>query len=138
MFPTKDGQRKFGSAFRAKKYDSFHPASEEPNKNEHSPVVDAAEGKDAAGEQNAEGHDPKQVVAEHGKAHSVHIHHNHAEGKHKVVSHHEDGHMHEKEFENAGAAHDEAKKLSGSDEDVAENEAPAGDSDEAESSNLMV
>jgi hypothetical protein len=140
-FQTKDGARKFGSAFRAKKYDEFHKASAE------TPVHEAKETPEfEAGEQEGKVEDkvgqepmheaPHEVVAAHGKANSVHIHHDHANGKHKVVSHHEDGHMHESEHGSAGEAHDHGKQLAQADEDQLQNEenkAEGGEQDSGES-----
>ena len=123
-FPTKDGQRKFGSAFRAKKYDEFHKAApvESPeHEAKQSPEFEAGE-QEGKKENEAGQEAPHEVVAAHGKAHSVHIHHDHENGKHKVVSHHEDGHMHESEHGSAAEAHDHGKQLSQADEDELENE----------------
>jgi hypothetical protein len=128
MFQTQDGQRKFGSAFRAKKYDEFHaePAGHtEQTYNEHNQADQSGKGKKqvSKSEQPGTEHEtPQEVVKTHGRAHSVHIHHDHENGKHKVVSHHEDGHMHESEHESVADAHDHGKQLANADEDEMQNE----------------
>jgi hypothetical protein len=110
MFKTSDGKKKFGSKFVTSRYDSFHPKEQ-----------GAEEGK-SAGEkmlgEEKEGHEgsaAEQVVAEHGPAHTVHVHHDHEANKHKVMSHHKDGHMHESDHATAMEAHEEGKKLAGAD-----------------------
>lgn len=119
-FPTKDGQKKFGSAFKTKRYDEFHAPSAEHEKSE-SPVFEAAEKEGQDEQQQNEGHEnPQEVVAEHGPAHSVHIHHDHENKKHKVVSHHADGHMHESEHGTPDEAHEHGKQLSKSDMEEAQ------------------
>lgn len=119
-FPTKDGKRTFGSAFRTKKYDSFHgpEAAAEPAEKK-SPVIDAAQGKEEGAAEQGE-NNPQAVVAEHGPAHTVITHHDHETGKHKVVSHHKDGHMHESEHGTSDEAHEHGKQLAKSDMDEAE------------------
>jgi hypothetical protein len=179
-FQSKDGKRKFGSGFQAKRYDSFHPqeTAEEKLKNtvkspsepkeesrvgaegfskKAQPSVNSTshtkgmhlgtaapeehEGKeesrtDEGGESNIP---PQEVVAEHGKAHTVTVHHDHAANKHHVMSHHADGHMHESEHESAMDAHEHAKQL-GSDEggnSEAENEGDEGNANEGDLSSIF-
>ncbi len=61
----------------------------------HKPARPKETGGESGGEHEEGGHDEiKQVVAEHGQAHTIHIEHDH-EGQHSTVtSHHEDGHKH--------------------------------------------
>jgi hypothetical protein len=52
-------------------------------------------GGESGGEHEPEGHDEiKQVVMEHGPAHTIQMKHDHAAGEHHVTSHHEDGYKH--------------------------------------------
>lgn len=60
--------------------------------------------------------DHDSVVPEHGKAHEIHIKHDHARGVHHVKSTHEDGHVHAAKFGSAAEAHDHASKMAGEDE----------------------
>jgi hypothetical protein len=178
-FSSKDGKRKFGSGFQAKKYDSFHPqeTSEEKLKNTvKSPSEPKEESRtEASGfskkaqpavnntsstkgmnlgnaapeehenfeeprtDEGGESKNPHDVVAEHGKAHTVTVHHDHTANKHHVMSHHADGHMHESEHESAQEAHDEAKQL-GSDEggnSEPENEGDEGNSNSNDLSSIF-
>jgi hypothetical protein len=104
MFEAKDG-KKFGNAFRQKKYDSMHAAKE-------APAAEPVEEKHEE-EENKEGQHP--VVQAHGKAASVHITHDHEAGKHHVHSHHSDGHENLSEHGSAQEAHEEGGKLAGVD-----------------------
>ncbi len=143
MFPTKDG-KSYGSRFVAKRKDAEHAKMGAPAAGagenlmkKASPAAPAA-GAPAAGapavgepaEQKPEGigaapEDPKQVVAAHGKATTVHIAHDHKNGKHHVVSTHEDGTVHESEHPDAKAAHTAAAALAGSgDQPMGEPAAP--------------
>lgn len=142
-FPTQDGKKKFGSGFKAKKYDEFHSSEKTPTEPKETskvgadgfskksqPSVDSTSstkgmhlggGSPEEHDENAEGHTeengeakaPEEIVAEHGKAKSVHVHHDHTNGKHHVVSHHEDGSMHTSDHDTAEAANEHAKKLGG-------------------------
>jgi hypothetical protein len=114
MFQAKDG-KKFGSAFAGKRYDEAHSTdgmhtlgeSEE----KESPKMEDEEKK--MGEEKENEGEEHPVVAEHGKAHKVIIHHDEKAGKHHVTSYHKDGHENHSEHENAVEAHAEGKKLSG-------------------------
>ena len=154
-FQTKDGKRKFGSGFLAKRYDSVHsndmhePTGQERVKEtEETPSEDKAKSRTTSEglskktqpsvnsnsftkgmhqeEGSPEAHEdaqesrtdehgesiaPEEVVAEHGKAHTVTVHHDHTANKHHVMSHHADGHMHESNHESAMEAHEHAQKL---------------------------
>lgn len=60
-------------------------------------------GGESGGAHEAEGHDEiKQVVAEHGPAHTVHVRHDHEAQHSHVVSHHGSGHKHEAHFDGEG------------------------------------
>jgi hypothetical protein len=62
----------------------------------------------------AENEAPEGVVAEHGKAHEVHIKHEHESGAHHVHSVHEDGFESHSEHGSPEEAHEHGKKLAGS------------------------
>jgi hypothetical protein len=67
-------------------------------------------GGESGGVHEMGGHDEiKNVVEEHGLAHSSHVMHRgdgHPDGKYHVVTHHEDGHVHHADHEDMGAVHD--------------------------------
>ena len=116
MFQSKtDPSRKFGSAFRGRKFDSMHAGPSAEHEAKENPEFEAGEK-----EGKEEVH---PVVAEHGKAHKVHIKHDHAGNKHHVTSMHEDGHVNESDHASAQEAHDEGAKLAGA-------EAPSQESEE--------
>jgi hypothetical protein len=114
--------KRFGSIFAGKKYDENHS---EDGLHSESPEHEAAETPEfEAGEQEgakeheaemSEEHEGEDhpVVAEHGKAHKVIIHHDEASGRHTVTSHHKDGHVHTVAHEHAHEAHKEASDLAG-------------------------
>jgi hypothetical protein len=141
MFTAKNG-KKFGSVFAGKHYDENHTADgmhseggpkEDAHEKAESPEfeageqegakehegVEANEGDEHNGEMNEENgkeeHEGEQhpVVAAHGPAHKVVIHHDEKSGRHTVTSHHKDGHMHTNVHENAADAHKEASDLAG-------------------------
>lgn len=136
-FATKDGKQRFGSAFRAKKYDSFHAAEPEGREQQFGEKKEADQSSKAQPQTSkeeapaAEHQAPHEVVAAHGKAHSVSIHHDHANNTHKVISHHEDGHMHESQHDSADEAHDHGKQLAGADEDALEGESQEAENQDA-------
>lgn len=79
-------------------------------------------GGESGGVHEAGGHDEiKQVVAEHGPAHSSHVidrGEGHAEGRYHVMTHHQDGHVHHADHGTMGAvnehmahAHDDTAHL---------------------------
>jgi hypothetical protein len=57
--------------------------------------------------------EPSEVVAAHGPATQVLV--THKDGKHKVKSKHEDGHVHESEHSTPAEAHEAASTLGGAD-----------------------
>jgi hypothetical protein len=67
-------------------------------------------------EESKEQTDHENVVEQHGKAHTIHIKHDHARGVHHVHSIHESGHEHHAKFGTAEEAHDHAAKMAGSQE----------------------
>ena len=106
--------KKFGNGFKQKKYDEMHgkggameTAVHESNE---SPEFEKGE-QEGAKEPNEGGGHP--VVAEHGKAVEVHIHHDHTKGKHHVHTKHEDGHTNMSEHQTPEEAHSEGGKLAG-------------------------
>ena len=128
MYTSKSG-KKFGSIFAGRKHDQDHtpdgmhtegkPMSEEHEEKE-TPEFEAGEQEgakehEAEGEEQHEGeeHEEHPVVAEHGPAHKVIIHHDEASGRHTVQSHHKDGHVHSSVHEHAHEAHKEASDLAG-------------------------
>lgn len=167
-FPTKDGSKKFGSAYKTKRYDAFHsqedkeqaPKAEpktgsEPNAESRTnpqgeskkaqPSVDEGNNSKAMNlGNNAPQHDegmeesrssengesnvpPQDTVNEHGPAHSVTVHHDHANNKHHVMSHHADGHMSHSMHASAPDAHSHAAQLAGNEggNTAAENDSQA-------------
>jgi len=130
MFTSKNGMKKAGSKFVTDRYDREHEGEEqehaekpadhkalsrtnsfgESNKSQPS----AENGQEHENEEGKES--PEQVVAEHGPATTIHIHHDHVAGKHHVTSTHEDGHVHESDHATAAEAHEHAKKLGGGEE----------------------
>lgn len=85
-----DPSRKFGSAFRGKRFDSYH-AGEQP-----------------AGNNENEKAEPQEVKS---PATSFHFVHDHDGGKHTVTSTHEDGTTNVVEHGSAKEAHDSAAQL---------------------------
>jgi hypothetical protein len=72
----------------------------------HKPARPKETGGESGGEHEMSGHDEiKQVVEEHGPAHKISMQHDH-EGQHStVMSHHEDGHKHNAEFDGVDHHH---------------------------------
>jgi len=126
MYHTADGKKKFGSAFAGKRYDREHSAEEPSNEKDAKKKLgnvledksedlkhEAGESKEfEAGEQEGM-KEVHPVVAQHGKANSVHIKHDHVAKKHHVTSVHEDGHTNESDHSSDMEAHDEGRKLAG-------------------------
>ena len=118
--------KKFGSSFAGKHYDENHSedgmhsetpeheAKETPEfeAGEHEGAKEGVEEKnpEANGEEHAEG-ETHPVVAEHGPAHKIIVHHDEKSGRHTVTSHHADGHVHMNVHEHAHKAHDEGREL---------------------------
>jgi hypothetical protein len=102
-FTAKDG-RKFGNRQQMAAYNersTTKATHEEPDGDEGE-----AEGEDVSEQPIGE------VVAEHGPAHKIVIHHDHEGGKHRVHSHH-GGKVHKSEHESADAAHMHAAHAAG-------------------------
>jgi len=112
--------RKFGSAWRGARFDSYS-AGEQPgetNENEHAepkrPRELDVEPKDASVPKNEHAEDasvstPESIVQSHGPAHTVHI--EHSDTDHKVTSKHDDGFEHTMSHGSSREAHDSASKL---------------------------
>jgi hypothetical protein len=116
MQKTKDGTKKFGSAFAARRYDEVHANSDEQKPEPGSQVSHAMhevkEPVEPKHESEKEGEEEVHpVVQQHGKAHSVHITHDHVNNKHHVKSEHEDGHVNESDHETPEEAHEQGGKL---------------------------
>lgn len=111
MFESKDKKRKFGSAYVAKRYDENHP--EEHDEKNETPMQEHEETPEQEKKEKEENTEEHPVVKKHGKAHSIHIKHDHVAKKHHVMSQHEDGHTNESDHPTADEAHAEASKLAG-------------------------
>jgi len=117
-FTSKDGKKRFGSAYVAKRYDENHPSEEKNAGAEHeemkeTPEQEMKETPMEEKKEEKEGTEEHPVVTEHGPAHTVHIKHDHTAKRHHVTSHHNDGHVHESEHATPDEAHSEAAKLAG-------------------------
>lgn len=118
MYQAKDG-KKFGSKFAGRKYDSVHGGEETKEKQEPEEKTSFEGAEEKSGVEGKELHEDDQkgemhpVVAEHGKAHKVHIHHDHLRNKHHVTTLHEDGHVNESDHNTAHEAHQEGQQLAG-------------------------
>ena len=127
MYQAKDG-KKFGSKFAGRKYDSVHGGDEKMDeKHEEAEKPEFEMGEKEGAEEGKDEKEMHPVVAEHGKAHKVHIHHDHLRNKHHVTTMHEDGHVHESDHESAHEAHQEGQKLAGAEmpEESGEEKNPA-------------
>lgn len=117
MQKTADGTKKFGSKFAARRYDEVHANKSEQEKPEAGSQVahamhEVKEPVEPKHEAEKEGEqEVHPVVQQHGKAHSVHITHDHAANKHHVKSEHEDGHINESDHETPEEAHEQGGKL---------------------------
>lgn len=113
MYQAKDG-KKFGSKFAGRKYDSVHGGDEKMDeKHEEAEKPEFEMGEKEGAEEGKDEKEMHPVVAEHGKAHKVHIHHDHLRSKHHVTTMHEDGHVNESDHETPEEAHSEGMKLAG-------------------------
>jgi hypothetical protein len=92
---TTDPSRKFGSAFRGKRFDSYHGGEQ--------PEVES-KSQDA-------GSSAADVAKAHSPVTSVHFVHDHAGNKHTVNMTHEDGSSTATEHGSAKEAHDSAAQL---------------------------
>lgn len=112
-----DKDKKFGSRFKQRKFDQVHAAGE--GKGTDKPGMEAGKASPDADTQERDLQDnqeqtretPADIVKAHGPAHTVTVHHNHVEKKHKVISHHEDAHMHESEHGSPEEAYQHAQGL---------------------------
>ena len=126
MFKSKDG-KSFGSAYVAKRRDDEHAKSLPMGETKEAPRTNPmGEAKTSSNEAtapdndvkaNPENVDPHQIVAQHGKAHTIHVAHDHKAKKHHVMSTHEDGHVQESEHASPKDAHDAAAVLAGAGSD---------------------
>lgn len=158
-FSSKDGTKKFGSRFQKNRYDSVHAEKMdsgkvgEGEKSTGNPVKGSepkamsrvgatGETKGAMDEAHVPDNDvkgmnmeegsqeaPANVVAQHGPATHTHVHSDHKTGKHVVVSHHADGHMHHNLHKSADAAQSEAAQLGGPANTENTDSAPNADAD---------
>jgi len=120
MYQSKtDPSRKFGSAFRGQKFDSYHAGpekfSEGVSKPSDQPEVSATPEEHGGDKVNPDIPEPKAVAQEHGAATDVHIEHNHNSGEHKVTSKHEDGHEHQSVYSSAAEAYEAGGDLANTD-----------------------
>ena len=119
---TTDSSRKFGSAMRGRKFDSYHAGAqpeESATPKEHGGDKANLEGadkhEDSKRAEHVEAPAPHEVAQEHGPATDVHIEHDHAKGEHKVTSTHEDGHKHESVHSSAAEAYEVGGALANTD-----------------------
>lgn len=121
MKETNDGT-KFGSAYKAKRYDSYH-AGDQPSKdnaNSHAESVHHGEEKDektvtAPAEDKSGVDTPSATVEAHGPAHTIVYSHDHEGSNHTVTSHHDDGHQHESAYKSPAEAFQAGGELSAAD-----------------------
>jgi hypothetical protein len=143
-FQSKNG-KSYGSKFVARRHDAAHSEPENQTQSTGAPKMTSvpkeesrtnpqgeakfsakeATAPDNNVENNPEGVDASQVASEHGPAVSVSTHHDHKNNKHKVISHHPDGHVHVSDHQSQQDAHNAAGKLGGTDSQNAG--APEGD-----------
>ena len=121
---TTDPGKKFGSAFRGRKFDSYHAGPQPGEENDNSHAESEDHGDDKVNTSTAEKHEPSEaadevevttpssIVAEHGPANSTHYTHDHDNGKHTVTSSHDGGFTHTTEHGSADEAYDYGTKLS--------------------------
>ena len=96
MYQSKtDPSRKFGSAFRGSRFDSYHATPQ--------PEVESTP--------REEGSSDADVAKAHSPVTAVHFVHDHEGNKHKVTYTHEDGNTHETDHGSAKEAHDSAAQL---------------------------
>ena len=114
---SKDGSKKFGSAYKAKRYDSYHDGEQkvedvtpEHHGEDHANLEGADKVMKNEHAEDASVSTPESVVQAHGPAHTTHV--DHSDGGHKVTSTHDDGFEHTMTHGSAKEAHDSAEKLS--------------------------
>jgi hypothetical protein len=154
---TKDGAKRFGSAYKAKRYDSYHDGEQKfdsyspdgqpgDNENEHStPQEHTGDKVNTSGPDKVEknptsesvhAETPSSHVESHGPAHTVHYSHNHDGNKHTVTSLHPDGSHYSSEHDNARDAYQAGGELSAT--DVKKREHPDQQGAESEERNYMM
>jgi hypothetical protein len=121
MFKSKAG-KSFGSAYVAKRHDDEADKKAQVAMGGDNATHEAAEkpafeaGEQEGAKEAPEQETPEQVVAKHGPATQVTIHHDHKGNKHHIVSRHADGHIHSSDHATADEAHKSASALSGGDQ----------------------
>jgi hypothetical protein len=110
-FKAADGKQ-FGNRQRAARYDEVHKESAKK------------------GSEN-----PADVVGEHGPA--THIEIAKSKGAHHLTSRHADGHVHKSAHATSGQAVDEARTLSGADDEQTGDEAPDMEGGEPDAAPMM-
>jgi len=123
MVMTADGKNRFGNRMKANRYNKAHPAGEGPRAKAHE--IEAQSGGPETGKQaEVPEHQPegdmhaeiKNVVAEHGPAHEIHIAHDHEGQRSHVHSIHQTGQEHHAEHqgpEHVKLAHEHAMHAAG-------------------------
>jgi hypothetical protein len=121
---TTDPSRKFGSAFRGKKFDSYHAGPQPGEENENSHATSQEHTGDKVNTSAPEAHkddpsservstpEPSAIVQEHGPSNSTHYTHDHKNNKHTVSSSHDGGFTHTTEHSDADTAYQYGSKLS--------------------------
>jgi|SRR5271154_6092470 len=113
--------RKFGSAFRGRKFDSYSPEQPkvESTPEEHSSdkVNQSNTGDTSKNKSSMSDHvaTPSSTVQDHGPAHTVHYHHDRENNKHTVTSLHPDGHSYSSEYDKDKLAYEAGGELSATD-----------------------
>lgn len=136
-FRNKEGKA-FGNKFRMSRYDAAHSsndsAHEQADHGDKSEMPMEGEGGEGG---------MQSVIAQHGRAHDVHITHDPVSGMHHMHSIHEDGYEHHSDHPDPESAHEDGKIAAGvasdgdGDEDTGEypmkrKPAKAGQTDHAE------
>jgi hypothetical protein len=121
---TTDPGKKFGSAFRGRKFDSYHAGLQPGEENDNSHAESEDHGDDKVNTSTAEKHEPSEaadevevttpssIVAEHGPANSTHYTHDHVNNKHTVDSSHDGGFQSHSDHNSADEAYQYGSKLS--------------------------
>ena len=106
-FKTADGQKSYGSAYTAKKYNEYHPA-EEP---EHGNAVETAvSNTEEPTEPKEHEKDTHPAVSANGAAHTVTISKG-PDGRHHVSAMHENGATTNSDHETSAEAHEQGGQL---------------------------
>jgi hypothetical protein len=124
-----DGTRHH-SASRARLHDEM---SQRKKQHEPGHMVDHSEEPKLDASKDVSHMDMHDVVAKHGPAEHIHMHHNDDEGVHTVHTHHAEGHHHHSEHDSREAAMDHAKIAQGTDsEDMEELTEPGAEKEREE------